>query len=185
MSPSTTPRGWFLPPEHLPHAASTHLHRVCLAGARLAIGEDADVEAVDAGRYQGLNLLEHLGRRRGMEGVGPPGLRGPGAPTSSKPTRLPRSLSFRNVIAQLAHGGGTGDYSGTCTRYQWQCGCREMEGKTGQRLLPPRPEDEAAQPCSSGPTRTPTQIALCLRRAQQNAGRGQHAPGTSSTCRGR
>lgn len=38
----------------------THLHRVCLAGTRLAIGEDADIEAINAGGDQGLHLLKHL-----------------------------------------------------------------------------------------------------------------------------
>ena len=48
--------------EPLPRAAGTHLHRVGLAGTRLAIGKDADVEAVNTGGDQGLYLLEHLGR---------------------------------------------------------------------------------------------------------------------------
>lgn len=50
-----------LGPSAPPHGANTHLHRVCLAGARLAISKDADIEAINAGGDEGLHLLEHLG----------------------------------------------------------------------------------------------------------------------------
>ena len=42
----------------------THLHGVGLPRARLSVGEDADVEAVDARGHQGLDLLEHLGTEK-------------------------------------------------------------------------------------------------------------------------
>lgn len=71
-------------------AAGTHLHRVRLASTCLAVGEDADIEPVDAGGDQGLHLLEDLGRGHGMEGVG---LLGPGSPPAPSPATPPdRSL---------------------------------------------------------------------------------------------
>lgn len=48
--------------------ASTHLHGVRLASACLPIGEDADIEAIDAGGDQRLHLLEHLCWEHGVEG---------------------------------------------------------------------------------------------------------------------
>lgn len=57
QNPETNGGAWAAAP-----SAGTHLHCVCLAGARLAIGKDTDVEAIDAGGDQGLHLLKYLGR---------------------------------------------------------------------------------------------------------------------------
>ena len=48
------------PTSTVPPDGPTHLHGVGLPRARLSVGEDADVEAVDARGHQRLDLLEHL-----------------------------------------------------------------------------------------------------------------------------
>ena len=86
--------------EPLPHAVGTHLHRVRLASPRLAIGEDADVEAIDAGGDQGLHLLEHLRWGTCDGGRGAARTKGP----YQQLPHDPRPLCFSNPTAHAIVG---------------------------------------------------------------------------------
>lgn len=146
----------------LPHSAGTHLHRVRLASTRLAVGEDADIEAVYAGGDQGLHLLEHLRRGRGMEGVGLPGLLRPGPPTSSKSSHAPRPLSPSAITQHvIMNNRFTVEQLGTSKSLALDIHgnlAAEDGGNTGQCL---RPSPGAQEPLPY------------IQRAKQKEGRGQ------------